>query len=85
MLYMFLAPNPQNNCVQKRAIYHKSQTWCAVPKTDYRLAQGIDRYIALKTDCNDAKDKRFNVGKLLTFCLYAVNLSVDVSCTSKVL
>jgi hypothetical protein len=49
------------------------ETWCAVPKTDTRIKnQGIDPYIRLTTDCNDAEDKRFNFGKL--FLLYAVNL-----------
>ena len=38
--------------------------WCAVSETDRRLAKtGIDPYIGLTRDCNDAKDKRFNFGK----------------------
>jgi hypothetical protein len=45
------------------------QTWCAVPAKDDRIArdQGIDPYIALTTNCNDAEDKRFNFGKLFLF------------------
>ena len=44
----------------------KFQTWCAVPKTHKSLANyGIDPYIGLTTNCNDAEDKRFNFGKFL--------------------
>jgi hypothetical protein len=40
--------------------------WCAVLGKDNRLAkQGIDPYIKLTKNCNDAKDKRFNFGKFL--------------------
>ena len=64
-----------NSCNQKLAItqtswgglsvQHRSQTWCAVPKTDQSLAdnQGIDPYFGLTRDCSDAKNKRFNFGK----------------------
>ena len=43
------------------------ETMYVVPKTDQRLADnlGIDPYIGLTTDCNDAEDKRFNFGKFL--------------------
>ena len=51
-----------------------SQTMCAVPKTDQRLSDnpGIDPYIGFTRDCNDAEDKRFNIGKFLScaFLLY---------------
>ena len=50
--------------------YRKStfQTWCVVPKTYSQMKdQGIDPYIGLTTDCNDAEDKRFNFGKLFLF------------------
>ena len=45
----------------------KFQTWCAVPKTDQSLAdnQGIDPYFGLTQNCNDAENKRFNIGKIL--------------------
>ena len=40
------------------------KTWCAVSATDQRLVNaGIDPYIRLTTDCNDAEDKGFNFGK----------------------
>jgi hypothetical protein len=45
------------------------ETWCAVPKTDVRLIEnpGIDPYLGMTTDCNDAEDKRFNFGKFLRY------------------
>ncbi len=41
------------------------KTWCAVSATYQELADdsGIDPYIGLTRDCNDAEDKRFNFGK----------------------
>ena len=41
------------------------KTWYAVNATDQRLAHnfGIDPYIGLTRDCNDAEDKHFNFGK----------------------
>ncbi len=41
------------------------ETWCAVSATYQELADdsGIDPYIGLTRDCNDAEDKRFNFGK----------------------
>ena len=43
------------------------QIWCVVPKTDSRLSiEGIDPYIGLTKNCNDAKDKRFNFGEFLS-------------------
>ena len=41
------------------------ETWCAVNATYQELSDnsGIDRYIGLTRDCNDAEDKRFNFGK----------------------
>jgi hypothetical protein len=71
MLYLLLTSNPADNCRTDHAIhqtswgglsvYYDSKTWCAVPKTDDRLAAkpGIDPYIGL-TNCNDAEDKRFH-------------------------
>ena len=49
------------------SVQYRSQTWCAVPKTDQSLAnnQGIDPYFGLTQDCSDAKNKRFNFGKFL--------------------
>ena len=44
------------------------QTWCAVPKTDSRLQ--IDTYIGLTTSCNDAEDKRFNFGKIISVAFF---------------
>ena len=89
MLYMLLATDPSANCRDKdHAITQTSwgglsalrydrppnETWCAVPKKDDRLAakKGIESYIGL-TNCNDAKYKRFNFGKLFLF-VYAVNV-----------
>ena len=88
MLYLLLTPDPSDNCRDKdHAItqtpwgglsvfyFTGKQTWCAVPKTYQQLAtnQGIDPYIALTTNCNDAEDKRFNFGKLFLFvCSYFV-------------
>ena len=44
------------------------KTWCAVSATDQRLANaGIDPYIGLTRDCNDAEDKRFNFGKSIFY------------------
>ena len=44
------------------------ETMCILPKTDQRLVNnpGIDLYIGWTRDCNDAEDKRFNFGKLLS-------------------
>jgi hypothetical protein len=82
MLYLLVATYPSGNCRDKdHAItqtpwgglyvyyFTGKQTRCAVPKTYQQLArnQGIDPYIALTTDCNDAEDKRFNFGKLFLF------------------
>ena len=84
MLYMLLATDPSNNCVQNQAVtqtswgglsvyykgYGKStfQTWCVVPSTNCGIEnQGIDLYVGLTTNCNDAEDKRFNFGELLLF------------------
>ena len=84
MLYSHLTKNPSENCRDKvhamtqtswgglSANYYPDKgKRCAVPKTDVRLATnpGIDPYIGLTTNCNDAKDKRFNFGKLfLSVC-----------------
>jgi hypothetical protein len=82
MLYMLLATNPSGNCRDRdHAITQTS--WgglsvfyfptklkrCAVPGNYDVLAanQGIDPYIALTTNCNDAENKRFNFGKLFLF------------------
>ena len=82
MLYMLVATNPSNNCRDRdHAITQTS--WgglsvfyfptklkrCAVPGNNGDLAtnQGIDPYIGLTTDCNDAENKRFNFGKLFLF------------------
>ena len=48
------------------------QTMCAVTKTHDALAtnQGIDPYIGLITNCNDAEDKRFKFGKSLSFFMF---------------
>ena len=83
MLYLVVATDTSLNCRDKDhaitqtpwgglSVYYftgKRQTRCAVPKTYQQLArnQGIDPYIALTTDCNDAEDKRFNFGKLFLF------------------
>jgi hypothetical protein len=80
-LYMLVARNPSSNCRDRdHAI---TQTYwgglsvfyfptklkrCAVLGKDDRLANpGIDPYVALTTNCNDAEDKRFNFGKLFLF------------------
>ena len=82
MLYMLLIPDPSNNGGQRHAITQTSWgglsvyevpnkgTRCAVPGKDDRLATnpGIDAYIGLTTNCNDAEDKRFNFGKLFGDC-----------------
>jgi hypothetical protein len=82
MLYLLLTANPLYNCRDtEHAITQTSwgglfvyympdkRTRCAVPKTYQQLAtnQGIDPYMGLTTNCNDAEDKRFNFGKLLLF------------------
>ena len=82
MLYFLLATDPSVNCRDTDQaitqtpwgglyVYYPQgkQTWCAVPKTYQQLArnQGIDPYIALTTNCNDAENKRFNFGKLFLF------------------
>ena len=63
------------------SVYYKGNrkrsyaTWCAVSKTYKRLAtnQGIDLYIGLTTNCNDAEDKRFNFGKYIFLSLFQTN------------
>jgi hypothetical protein len=82
MLYLLVATDPSNNCRDNdNAITQTSWgglyvyevpnkgTRCAVLGKDDRLATnpGIDPYIALTTNCNDAEDKRFNFGKLFLF------------------
>jgi hypothetical protein len=81
MLYLLVATDPSGNCRDRdNAITQTSWgglsvyevpnkgTRCAVPSKDDRLAnQGIDPYIRLTTNCNDAEDKRFNFGKLFLF------------------
>ena len=81
MLYLLLATDPSNNCRDRDhaitqtswgglSVYyiHDKHTRCTVPKTNYYLAnEGIDSYIRLTKDCNDAEDKRFNFGKLFLF------------------
>ena len=78
MLYLLVTTRSSDNCRDKdHAITQTSwgglsvyylpgkRTRCAVPGKNDRLAnQGIDPYIALTTNCNDAEDKRFNFGKL---------------------
>ena len=51
----------------RRSLKSSFQTRCAVPNTYQPLAtnQGIDPYIDLTTNCNDAEDKRFHFGKFL--------------------
>ena len=51
-----------------RDLTRTPQTMCAVPKKDPRLVvdPGIDFYIGLTTDCHDAQNKRFNIGKFLS-------------------
>ena len=76
MLYMLLTTDPIDNCAQRHAItqiswrglyvlYKVDRPWCVVPETDSRILkdQGIDRYIGMTSNCNDAEDKRFNFGK----------------------
>jgi hypothetical protein len=79
MLYMLVAKVSSQNCRDKDHaitqtswgglyVYHLpyKKTWCAVLGKDDRLANlGIDPYVALTSDCNDAEDKRFNFGKFL--------------------
>jgi hypothetical protein len=82
MLYLLLATNPLYNCRDRDhaitqtpwgglSVYEVDNkgTRCAVLGKDDRLAtnQGIDTYIALTTNCNDAENKRFNFGKLFLF------------------
>ena len=81
-LYLLLTTNPLYNCRDRDhaitqttwgglSVYftRNKQTRCAVPSKDDRIAtnQGIDIYIALTTNCNDAENKRFNFGKLFLF------------------
>ena len=44
---------------------------CAVPKTHQPLENdyGIDPYIEVTSNCNDAEDKHFKFGKFLSFCM----------------
>jgi hypothetical protein len=80
MLYMLVATNPSSNCRDREhaitqtswgglsVFYlHTQLKRCAVPGKDDRLAAnpGIDPYIRLTKDCNDAENKRFNFGKFL--------------------
>ena len=82
MLYLTVTTNPLYNCRDRDnaitqtpwgglSVYYlpNKQTRCAVLRKDNRLAtnQGIDPYIALTTNCNDAENKRFNFGKLFLF------------------
>jgi hypothetical protein len=82
MLYMLVATNHSSNCRDRDhaitqtswgglSVYYipDKGTRCAVPGKYYRLAtsQGIDPYIGLTTNCNDAEDKHFNFGKLFLF------------------
>ena len=81
MLYMLFAADPLNECAQKHAItqtswgslsvyyIHDKGTRCVEPGKDDRLATnlGIDPYIRLTTNCNNAENKRFNFGKLFLF------------------
>jgi hypothetical protein len=82
MLYLLVATNPSGNCRDRDhaitqtswgglSVYYFTgkQKRCAVPRTYQQLAtnQGIDPYISLEADCNDAEDKRFNFGKLFLF------------------
>ena len=82
MLYLLVATIPSANCRDMDHaitqtpwgglyVYYPQgkQTRCAVPRTYQQLAtnQGIDPYIRLTTDCNDAEDKHFNFGKLFLF------------------
>ena len=80
MLYLLVATNPSGNCRDRdHAITQTS--WgglsvfyfptklkrCAFPGNYDVLAtnQGIDPYIGLMTDCNEAENKIFNFGKFL--------------------
>jgi hypothetical protein len=81
MLYLLHATNPSSNCRDNQAITQTSwgglsvfqipseYSRCAISGKDGRLAtnQGIDPYIGLTPNCNDAEDKRFNFGKLFLF------------------
>ena len=79
-LYLLVATDPSRNCRDTDHtitqtpwgglyVYYTNNkgTRCAVPGKDDRIAsdQGIDTYMALTTNCNDAGDKRFNFGKFL--------------------
>jgi hypothetical protein len=89
MLYLLVATKPSDNCRDKdhaitqtswgglSAYYiYGSQTRCAVSGKYDRLAtnQGIDPYIALTTNCNDAENKRFNFGKFVFICMQLIRL-----------
>jgi hypothetical protein len=81
MLYLLVATDPSSNCRDRDhaitqtswgglSVYYipDKRTRCAVPETNDGLRdRGIDPYIGLTTNCNDAKDKRFNFGKLFLF------------------
>ena len=81
MLYFLFATDPASNCRDQDhaitqttwgglSVYYipDKRTRCAVLGKDDRLANlGIDPYIGLTTNCNDAEDKRFNFGKLFLF------------------
>ena len=55
------------------------QMLCAVSATYQPLADyGIDPYIGLTTDCNDAEDKRFNFGKFFYASFGALTLSYQL-------
>jgi hypothetical protein len=79
MLYMLIATDHSANCRDTDHAINQT-SWgglsvyyipektprCAVPKTDVRIKiQGIDPFIGLTDNCNDAVDKRFNFGKFL--------------------
>jgi hypothetical protein len=80
MLYLLVATDPSGNCRDRDHAITQTPwgglyvyevpnkgTRCAVPGKDGRVAAnpGIDTYIALTTNCNDAEDKHFNFGKFL--------------------
>ena len=82
MLYLLVTTDPSVNCRDTDhaitqtswgglSVYYipDKRTRCAVPQTYDRLATnlGIDPYIGLTRNCNDAEDKRFNFGKLFLF------------------
>jgi hypothetical protein len=93
MLYMLVAANPSSNCRdQEHAITQTS--WgglsvfyfptklkrCAFPgKNDVLAAnQGINTYIELTTDCNEAENKRFNFGKFLLYIYFPSEMKAAV-------